>query len=100
VAVGALLACTNFSAVRFLVGASMRRQGGGRAALQLLLIAKMGLVFGAVALAMHYLPLSPIGLAVGVSVFLISIAIVSIRAMASAPEEVSPEPPREENGRA
>ncbi len=79
VAVGALLAIANFYGIRLLVGASLRRQGGKRAALQLLLIAKMGVLFFLVFLAIRYLPLHPVGLAVGLSVFLISIAVESIR---------------------
>ncbi len=59
----------------------------------------MGLLFlGAVALAMHYLPLNPAGLAVGISVFLISIAVVSLTATTTTDE--GPEIPKEENGRA
>jgi hypothetical protein len=79
VAVGAVLAVANFWGMRLLVGASLRRQGGKRAALQLLLIAKMGILFLLVFLAIRYLPLHPVGLAVGLSVFLISIAVESLR---------------------
>ena len=79
VAAGALLAVVNFSAMRRLILASLRRQGRGRAALQLLLIAKMGLMFLAVFLAIRFLPLSPIGFAVGISVFLLSITVESVR---------------------
>jgi hypothetical protein len=79
VAVGAGLAVANFTGMRLLVGASLRRQGGKRAAMQLLLIGKMGVLFLLVFLAIRYLPLHPVGLAVGLSVFLISIAVESIR---------------------
>ena len=79
VAVGAALAVLNFHGVRRLVGASLRRDGMKRAALQLLLIGKMGLVFLLVFLAIRFLPLNPVALAVGMSVFLISIAVESIR---------------------
>jgi hypothetical protein len=79
VAVGGVLAVLNFRGIRFLVEASLRRQGGKRAALQLLLIAKMGVLFAMVVLAIKFLPLSPVGLAVGLSVFLISIAVESMR---------------------
>jgi hypothetical protein len=79
VAVGAVLAVANFYGVRRLVTASLRQGGARRAALQLLLIAKMGILFVLVFLAIRFLPLSPVALAVGMSVFLISIAVESIR---------------------
>ena len=79
VSVGALLAVANFIGMRRLVVASLRRDGMQRAALQLLLIAKMGLLFVVVFLAIRFLPLNPVGLAVGMSVFLISIAVESLR---------------------
>jgi hypothetical protein len=79
VAVGSILAVVNFFGMRKLVVASLRRQGASRAALQLLLIAKMGVLFVLVFLAIRYLPLHPAGLAVGLSVFLISIAVESVR---------------------
>ena len=86
VTVGALLAVVNFYGVRRLVGASLRRDGMRRAALQLLLIGKMGILFVLVFLAIRFLPLSPVGLAVGMSVFLLSIAVESIR-FAMAPQQ-------------
>ena len=79
VAVGSLLATVNFSAMRRLIDASLRRQGTSRAALQLLLVAKMGILFVLVFLAIRFLPLSPAGLAVGISVFLLSITVESVR---------------------
>jgi hypothetical protein len=79
VAVGAGLAVANFWGVRRLAQASLRTDGPRRAALQLLLIGKMGLLFLLVFLAIRYLPLHPVGLAVGMSVFLISIAIEAVR---------------------
>lgn len=79
VAVGALLAVGNFIGIRRIVLASLRREGMQRAVLQLLLIAKMGLLFVLVFLAIRYLPLHPVALAVGMSVFLMSIAVESLR---------------------
>jgi hypothetical protein len=79
VAVGGALAVVNFYGVRRLVAASLRRDGMKRAALQLLLIGKMGLLFVMVFLAIRFLPLNAVGLAIGMSVFLISIAVESIR---------------------
>jgi hypothetical protein len=83
IAVGAILAVVNFTGIRLLVGVSLRRQGVQRAALQLALIAKMGVIFFLVFLAMRYLPISPVGLAIGLSIFLFSIAVESIRHMLS-----------------
>jgi hypothetical protein len=91
VAVGAGLAIVNFYGMRRLVAASLRRQGMGRAALQLLLIAKMGILFLLVFLAIRFLPLHPAGLAVGLSVFLISIAVESVRHALHGPETDGPE---------
>jgi hypothetical protein len=79
VAVGAILAVVNFWSMRLLVAASLRRQGGRRAALQLLLVVKMGVLFFLVFLAIRYVPLHPVGLAIGLSIFLISIAVESLR---------------------
>jgi hypothetical protein len=79
VAVGAGLAIVNFYGMRKLVVASLRRSGTQRAMLQLLLILKMGVLFVLVFLAIRFLPLHPAGLAVGLSVFLISIAVESVR---------------------
>jgi len=79
VAVGGALACVNFWGIRRLVRRSLRVDGPKRAALQLLLIGKMGLLILLVFLAMRYLPLDPIALAIGLSVFLLSIAIESVR---------------------
>jgi len=89
VAVGAILAVVNFYSMRLLVAASLKRQGGKRAALQLLLIAKMGVLFLFVFLAIRFLPLHPVGLAVGLSVFLISIAVESVRHMAGHDSDAS-----------
>jgi hypothetical protein len=78
-AVGAGLAVINFYGMRKLVVASLRRQGMQRALLQLLLILKMGVLFVLVFLAIRFLPLHPVALAVGLSIFLLSIAVESLR---------------------
>src|SRR5437773_3772291 len=65
VAVGAGLSVINFYGMRKLIGASLRRRGTQRALLQLLLILKMGVLFVLVFLAIRFLPLNPVGLAVG-----------------------------------
>lgn len=79
VAVGALIGCTNFWSIHKLIAKSLRSTGTRRAVLQILLGAKMILLLVAVFLAIRFLPLSPVGLAFGLSVFLLSIAVVSLR---------------------
>lgn len=79
VAVGSLLGCTNFWSIHQLIARSLRASGKRRAVLQILLGAKMILLLVAVFLAIRFLPLSPVGLAFGLSGFLLSIAVVSLR---------------------
>jgi len=79
VAVGAFLCCANFWGIHKLIVKSMRVEGRQRAALQLLLVAKMVLLMFVIFLVMKYLPLSPAALAVGLSVFFLSIAVESAR---------------------
>ncbi len=79
VAVGALLACANFWGIHQLVRISMAAHGRGRAALQLLIVLKMGALIFLVFLALRHLDMSPAAFAVGLSIFLLSIAIESVR---------------------
>jgi hypothetical protein len=79
VIVGTVLACANFFAIHKLIQISMAGQGKKRAVVQLLLVAKMGLLIALVFLAMRYLPINAAALAIGLSVFLLSIAIESVR---------------------
>tara|TARA_R110002073_G_scaffold225022_10_gene385531 strand:- start:12140 stop:12511 length:372 start_codon:yes stop_codon:yes gene_type:complete len=81
---GVILTCLNFSLVRILVtkllAAGAEKQG--RAAI--LFIPKMSGLILAAALAVFLLPISPIGLGIGFSVFLVSIMVESIRFMTGA----------------
>ncbi len=81
---GAALTCINFSLVRLLVekllAASSEKQG--RAAI--LFIPKMSGLILAAALAVFFLPISPIGLGIGFSVFIVSMMVESIRFMTGA----------------
>lgn len=87
VALGALLGCTNFWSMHKLIAKSVAATGRRRVTLQLLLGAKMILILVLVFLAIRFLPISPAGLAVGLSVFLLSIAVVSLRfALGATPE--------------
>ena len=79
VTIGALLCCANFYSLTRLLRASMKVDGPKRAALQLLLVAKMGLLILLVFLSMRYLPISAPALALGLSVFLLSIGVESVR---------------------
>ncbi|MBI4509236.1 MAG: ATP synthase subunit I [Deltaproteobacteria bacterium] len=76
---GASLSCANFYAIHRLMKKSMSATGTKRAKLQGLLMAKMGVLMFLIFLAIKYLPIHPIALAVGLSVFLLSIAAESIR---------------------
>lgn len=79
VGVGAAIGCTNFWSIHKLISSSMSANGRRRVVLQLLLGAKMILLLCVVFLTIRFLPLSPVGLAFGLSVFLLSIAVVSLR---------------------
>jgi hypothetical protein len=79
VALGALLTCVNFWSIRVLAARILRSQGARRTTLSLLLLGKMLLLFAVVFLAMLFLPISIPGLAAGLSVFLISVGIESMR---------------------
>jgi drug/metabolite transporter (DMT)-like permease len=79
VAVGALLSAVNFWSIRSLAGRVLASSGRRRMTLQLLLVGKMGAMLVLVYLAMRFLPLSIIALAVGLSVFLLSVAAESVR---------------------
>jgi drug/metabolite transporter (DMT)-like permease len=79
VALGALLTCANFWSIRTLTGRILRSQDARRTTLSLLLLGKMILLFALVFLAMWFLPISIPGLGAGLSVFLISVAVESLR---------------------
>ena len=78
-AVGALLSTLNFWAMHTLLRRSMHAIGGRRALLQFLVVMKMGIFMGLIFLAMRTLEMNPAAFAVGISVFLVSIAIESLR---------------------
>jgi hypothetical protein len=79
--VGVLLCALNFSAVRRLVEKMMRAAQGqpDSRASALLLAPKLLLLMGAAAAAVVFLPISPIMLAIGFSVFLVSIGVETVR---------------------
>jgi hypothetical protein len=79
--VGVLLCALNFSAVRRLVEKMLRvAQGEVQSRASALLLApKLLILMGAAAAAVVFLPISPIMLAVGFSVFLVSIGVETVR---------------------
>lgn len=79
--VGVLLCALNFSAVRRLVEKMLRvAQGEAQSRASALLLApKLLILMGAAAAAVVFLPISPIMLAVGFSVFLVSIGVETVR---------------------
>lgn len=93
--VGALLSCANFYGVHKLIQRATLAAGGRKTALYGLFMAKLVGLMIAVALCILYLPMSPLAFVIGISVFLVSIAVESVRtALGSAPSN------GEENGRA
>ncbi len=85
IAVGAVLACLNFTSIKRIWLAVAHAQGERRNGLQMLMIGKMILLMVLVVLAIKYLPLSPAALAIGLSVFLVSIGIESVRFVMRTP---------------
>lgn len=79
VTVGALLSAANFYGIRRLWQAALRNEGQKRQILQILMLGKMVGLMVLVFLAIKYLPLNPVALAIGMSTFLLSIAVESVR---------------------
>lgn len=84
---GALLGALNFSAIRRLVEKQVAAQESGSGAGAALIFPKMLALIAAVAAAIYFLPIAPAFLAAGFSIFLISIAIESVRFMTSPAKE-------------
>lgn len=81
VVVGVVITCLNFSIIRRLVTRLLQVAPERRGITAFYFVPKMAALMAAVALAIYFLPISAIGLAVGFSVFLVSIAVESIRFM-------------------
>jgi hypothetical protein len=89
VLVGAAISAANFSVLRRLVGRMLGPRGeegaaGGDADRRqtrgaVLFLPKMAALVVAVALAIYYLPVSPIAVAVGFSIFLVSFGVETVR---------------------
>jgi hypothetical protein len=79
VALGALIAGVNFTAIRkiwegLLSGSSERKQS-----MQMLFLLKMVALFAVVFVCIRFVPMSAAAFAVGISIFLLSIAVESAR---------------------
>lgn len=81
ISVGVVLTCANFSLIRRLVTRLLRVAPEKRGLTAFYFVPKMGALMAAVALAIWFLPISPIGLGIGFSIFLLSIMVESIRFM-------------------
>jgi hypothetical protein len=84
VAVGVILSGLNFTVMRYMVqrwlaSAARSQSSGARSNQALLMFPKMALLMLAIFLAIWYLPISAIGVAIGFSVFLVSIGVETVR---------------------
>jgi hypothetical protein len=93
VLVGVALSCANFTLMRRMVQWWLRTPPERRGARTFVLLPKMTGVMLAVALAIFFLPVSAIGVLVGFSVFLGSIAIETVRYTLAGPARQAQESP-------
>jgi hypothetical protein len=105
VLVGVVIGCLNFTMIRRIVsrwvtqtawlsehpddaGGSAAGAGAkGSGASGFFLIPKMGALIAAVFLALKYLPISPAFLAIGFSVFMLSIVVETVRSVTNPPDD-------------
>jgi hypothetical protein len=85
VVVGVILSCINFSVMRRMVQGWSRQARAGRGNRSYFMAPKMALLMLAVFLAIRLLPITAEGLAIGFSVFLLSIAVETVRYITSPP---------------
>lgn len=85
VAVGVVLSCVNFSVMRSMVQSWVHLPPGRRSSRSLIMLPKMTGLMLAVFLAIRFLPISGMGLAIGFSVFLPSIAVETVRYISNPP---------------
>lgn len=79
VLVGAAISAVNFSLIRRLVQKTMESPEDKPSWAAALFVPKMAGLIVAVTLAIYYLPVSPIAIAAGFSVFLVSIGVETVR---------------------
>lgn len=87
VLVGVVLSCINFSVLRRMVQGWARQTPQGRGSRSYFMVPKMALLMLAVFLALRFLPITAEGLAIGFSVFLLSIAVETVRYISNPPAE-------------
>jgi len=100
IAVGVLLTCLNFYALRKLVHKwTTDAQHGRYGNAQLLMLPKMALLMGAVACAILFLPMNVIAFVIGFSIFMISImAEITYSALRPQPSSDTSEPSEHKHG--
>ena len=99
IAVGVALTCLNFFALRRLVvkWTADAAKGQGGSAAPILMLPKMALLMGAVAVAILVLPIDPIAFTIGYSLFIVSIVIDTVYSSMKSPE-TTPEGDDNTNG--
>jgi hypothetical protein len=87
IAVGVALTCLNFFALRRLVVKWTADAAAGKSgAAPILMLPKMALLMGAVAVAILVLPIDPIAFTIGYSLFIVSIVIDTVYSSMKSPE--------------
>lgn len=81
---GVVLTCVNFSIIRRLVDKLLTGDTKTRGVTAFYFVPKMTGLLVAVSVVIYFLPVSPIGVGIGFSVFLLSILVESIRFITSA----------------
>ena len=79
ITVGVLLSCINFSIIRMLVAKLLKVSPEHRSRTAFVFVPKMTGLLAIVALAVFFLPISPVGIGIGFSVFLLSIMVEGVR---------------------
>lgn len=79
VSVGVVLTCANFSIIRRLVSKLLTTAPEHRSRTAFVFLPKMTGLLVLVALAVFFLPISPIGIGIGFSVFILSIMVEGVR---------------------
>ena len=79
IAVGVAITCVNFTTVCRLVRRLLAAAPEQRGTTAFYFVPKMVALIAAVAAAIYFLPIAPLGLAIGFSIFLLSIAVESFR---------------------
>jgi hypothetical protein len=98
VLVGVALSCANFTLMRRMVQWWLTTAPERRGPRTFVLLPKMAGVMLAVFLAIMFLPVTGIGVLIGFSVFLGSIAIESVRFVMAAPARAQPDGPDDGKG--